>query len=463
MLAHPTPAQAFPTRAQRQAVYFAAHPVWQQWRTTGGVLWNAVSTLDSPGLVLARQIHKAAAWVLDTAFSQAPADVGLWLVLGPVVRASWHQWRIVATQPVTATPTQTLQLSPAAQGALQALRQWDPVLNQRAPASPEAALLAVCQGLAVVPTQNPTATTAPSVRLHTLTDQDTLLTLASQYLGNPELWPTIRALNHLRSPYISPRLWDQYGPPVAAFELTTATSAQPFVAAPVVNAGATTVTLPGVPGPLAQSGTVVVLEQWTSTGRQQEAHPIQSYNPDTFVATLTEAVTASYGVGALMSLNLNPAQLTTQVLAPGQSIQIPLSGQPTSAQLTDPQDPMGTDIYVDEQGFLARTDTGDLMTATGIQNLAGALRRRLDSALGTVPLHPTTYGSGLPSVVGQPMLGTHIITGYVRTALLQDPRVTSVPTVTVQQHGTAWIIVAQCQVRSMPSPIPVTTTFIQAA
>ncbi len=463
MLAHPTPAQAFAQRAQRQAVYFAAHPVWQAWRVTGATLWTTAPTLDSAGLLLAAQIHKVAAWVLDRAFANAPQDVGLWTVLGPAVSAAWRQWRTLARLSVAPTPTQTLRLSPGAQGALQALLAWDPVLNQQAPASPEAALVAVCQGLAVVPAQNPTTTTAPSVRLHVLTDQDTLLTLASHYLGNPELWPTIRALNQLRAPYISPRLWDQYGPPVAAFELTNAASANPFVAAPVVTAGATTVTLPGVPGPLANPGTVIVLEQWTSTGRQQEAHAIQSYEPDTFVATLTEAVTNSYGVGALMSLNLNPAQLTTQVLAPGQTIQIPLSGQPTSAQLTDPQDPLGTDLYVDAQGFLALTETGDVMTATGVQNLAGALTRRLDSALGSLPLHPTTYGSGLPGMVGQPMIGSHILSGYVRTALLQDPRVTSVPTVTVQQQGTTWVIVAHCLVRSVPSPIPVTTTFIQAS
>ena len=463
MLAHPTPAQAFAGRAQRQAVYFAGHPVWQAWRTTATTLWRALPTLDRPGLLLATQIHKAAAWVLDVSLGDAPGEVGLWLTLGPVVQASWQQWRTVALWPANASATQTLQLSPGAQGALQTLQAWDPVLGQRTPASPEAALVAVCHGVAVVPTQTPTGTTAPSVRLHTLTDTDTLLTLATQYLGNPELWPTIRALNQLRAPYISARLWDQYGPPVAAFELAATGNAQPFIAAPVVNAGATTVTLPGVPGPLANPGAVVVLEQWTASGRQQEAHAIQAYDANTFVATLTEAVTQSYGVGALMSLNLNPAQLTTQVLAPDQSIQIPLSGQPTSAQLTDPQDPLGTDLYVDPNGFLALTETGDLMTATGIQNLSAALARRLDSALGALPLHPTTYGSGLPSVVQEPMLGTHIISGYVRTALLQDPRVVRVPTVTVQQQGTAWVIVAQVRVRSIPSPIPVSTQFIPAA
>ena len=458
MLAHPTPQQAFPGRYQRITDYLAQNPCWYQWSRTGDALWQARQTLDPSGLTVATQIAHVAAYTLDTLMAGAPAHVGVWRTLGPAVTAAWQTWRHLAQRTPPATPTQTVRLTPGAQGALQALQAWDPVRQHNVPGQPGALLVTLLQGTSVVAAPSSNAVAPPQVRLHVLTANDTLVQLATRFLGDPEAWPQIAALNRLRHPYLSPRLWDQWGPPVAAFECTNAANVSPFVAAPPVDAGSTTVTLPGVSAAVAVPGTVIVLEQWTATGRQQEAHAVIAYDGSTFVATFAEPVAASYGPGALMSLNWPAAWQTTQVLSPGATIQIPLPGAAPTPLVAQPTDPLGTDWYVDDAGQLQWTATGDIMTATGLQNLAGALARRLNTTLGTLPLHPQ-YGSALATVIGSPIAASYVLKGYVKTALQADPRVTAILGITATPNPTRtqWAIVAQVQVPSWPYPIPVST------
>ena len=462
MLARPTPQQAFANRYAAVAQYFAQHAVWYQWAQTGSALWAAAPTLDAPGLLLAEQITRRAAWVLDGLLANAPADVGIWLAIGPAVTAAWETWQQIALQPVPGTPTHTLRFEPAADSALQALLAWDPIRGHRTPPSPETTLIALLQGLAIVPSPAVPATN-PQILWHTLSDQDTLLGLATRYLHNPEAWPQIRRLNALHAPYISPRLWDVYGPPIVDYTLLAVPTDGAFLIAPLVNAGVTQVILPGVPAPLCPPGSIIVLEQWIATGRQQEAHPVIAYDAATFTATLATPTQAAYTAGALMSLNFNPQVLTTQVLMPGQGIQIPRLGSQPLAALPDPQDPLGTDLYLSPDGNLQWTATGDLQIATGILNLQGALSRRLAAYLGTLPLHPYHYGSGLPSLLGQPMGHAQIVRGYVRMALLPDPRVAAVNPVTVVQDGTIWRITATVQIHGLPEPVTIAANLAQEA
>ncbi len=463
MLARPTPQQAFAHRYAVIAQYFAQHPVWYQWAQTGSALWAAAPTLDAPGLLLAEQITRRAAWVLDGLLANAPADVGIWLAIGPAVTAAWETWQQIALQPVPAMPTQTLRFEPAADAALQTLLMWDPIRGHRTPPSPENALIALLQGTTVVASQAG-GTAHPQILWHTLTDQDTLLGLATRYLHNPEAWPQIRQLNALHAPYISPRLWDVYGPPIVDFALApTVDLTGALMTAPEIPAQSTTIVLPGVPAPLCAPGSVIVLEQWIATGRQQEAHPVIAYDAATFTATIGSPTQAAYGAGAFLSLNFNPALLTTQVLMPGQGIQIPRLGSQPLTALPDPQDPFGTDLYLSPAGDLRWTATGDVQIATGILNLQGALSRRLAAYLGTLPLHPFTYGSGLPSLLGRPMLHPHVVRGYVRMALLPDPRVAAVNPVTVMQDGTIWRITATVQIHGLPEPVTVAANLAQEA
>jgi hypothetical protein len=189
---------------------------------------------------------------------------------------------------------------------------------------------------------------------------------------------------------------------------------------------------------------------------------VQAFAAATQVATVTPAVAASYGPGAIVSLNVPPAWQPTHVLAPGSTIQIPLAGSPAPTRLTQPTDPFGTDLAVDDQGFLAWTATGDLQTASGVANLTGALTRRLQTALDTLALHPFTYGSGLPTMIGHADLVAHVVRGYVRQALLADPRVVRVTHVTAVQTGTVWQITAQVAVRNLAQAVPVSAVLLAA-
>ena len=436
MLARPTPASAWPARAQRLAVYAAQHPVWAQWPRVGAMLWAAAPTLDAGGLATATQIAHVAAWTLDGLFGALPDDVALWVRYGPPVRGAWRTWQALALQPAPTAPSQTLRLTPPAQGALAQLLAWDPVRGTNAPGRPGAVLAQVLAGVTVVAAPTAASPLAGVARYHVLTTEDTLPDLASRYLHDVTAWPAMAAANQLRPPYVSDRLADQYGPPVADWVVGANGTAEGTVAP--IPVGATTVALPGVVSAQVPVGSVVVAEQWGSGGRQQQAVTVTTWSGGT--ATVAPAWADAYGDGARVTLNTPPAWRLTHVASPGQTLAIPGVGIGATRTLPAVQDPYGTDLAVTAAGRLTWTGTGDLTVAQGLVNVQGALVRRLETSLGTLPMHPASYGSGLPSVLGRPIARTHVVAGYVRSALLQDPRVRDVGPVAVTARETTWII-----------------------
>lgn len=438
MLAQPTPASAWPARAQRLAVYAAQHPVWTIWPGVGAQLWAAAPTLDASGLATATEIAHVAAWTLDGLFGALPADVALWVRYGPPVRGAWRTWQALALQTPATAPTQTLRLTPPAQGALAQLLAWDPVRGTNGPGRPGSVLAQVLGGVSLVAA--PTAATPPAgtARYHVLTADDTLPALAARYLHDLTAWPAIAAANQLRPPYISDRLADQYGPPVADWVVGANGTAEGTVLP--IAAGATTVALRGVVGAQVPVGSILVAEQWGSAGRQQQAVIVTAWAAGT--ATVAPAFVAAYGDGARITLNTPPAWRLTHVAQPGQTLAIPGAGIGATRTLPAIQDPYGTDLAVTAAGRLTWTGTGDLAVAEGLANVQASLVRRLETALGTLAMHPASYGSGLPSVLGRPIARNHVVAGYVRAALLQDPRVRDVGPVAVTRQDTTWILTA---------------------
>ncbi len=438
MLARPTPASAWPARAQRLAVYAAQHPVWAQWPSVGARLWVAAPTLDASGLATATQIAHGAAWTLDALFGGLPADAALWVRYGPPVRGAWRTWQSLARQPLASAPTTTLRLTPPAQGALAQLTAWDPVRGTNAPGRPGAVLAQVLAGVSIVAAPTHATPPAGTARYHVLTADDTLPALASHYLQDLTAWPAIAAANQLRPPYVSDRLADQFGPPVADWVIGANGTAEGTLAA--IASGATTLALSGVVGAQVPVGAVIVTEQWGASGRQQQAVTVTAWASGT--ATVTPAWTDAYGDGARVTLNTPSAWRLTHVAQPGQTLVIPGVGLGGSRTRPNLADPYGTDLAVTTGGHLTWTGTGDLAVASGLANVQGALVRRLVTALGTLPMHPATYGSGLPSLIGRPMVRTHVVAGYVRSTLLQDPRVRDVTGVVATAQGTTWTISA---------------------
>jgi phage baseplate assembly protein W len=107
------------------------------------------------------------------------------------------------------------------------------------------------------------------------------------------------------------------------------------------------------------------------------------------------------------------------VLGKGDTIKLP-----STAGDVIPTDPIGTDM----------SEAGDVgVLVGGIENLRGALLRRLRTPKGYLPHHPT-YGSNVPNYLGKPLTPSLVLSlrAEVRRALLEDPRIISVDRVGVK-------------------------------
>jgi len=112
---------------------------------------------------------------------------------------------------------------------------------------------------------------------------------------------------------------------------------------------------------------------------------------------------------------------------------------------------------------LLTDNVGDLALAHGNDNIAQALRLRLQVRLGELaPLGWPAYGSRLHELIGQPNNArTHVrLMAFARTAVEQDPRVAEVTSVETHvlpgERDTARV---QMEVRLIDAPTPVNLVF----
>ena len=137
------------------------------------------------------------------------------------------------------------------------------------------------------------------------------------------------------------------------------------------------------------------------------------------------------------------------VLLPGEMIQIPST--PTvplfAGNSTEGLDLLlfGIDEYLDQNGDQGFDASGDAATVGGLDNLNMQLTHRQNTPRGALALlgHPT-YGSLLQTYIGKPNLDIWIrrVLLEEKNVLLQDPRVSSVPNVTLQAKDDAYYAVA---------------------
>lgn len=140
--------------------------------------------------------------------------------------------------------------------------------------------------------------------------------------------------------------------------------------------------------------------------------------------------------------NLSPPYIApvkgTGVAAPGQKLYMPsVTGasisNPPKAAASYESNFLGRDVYYGPLNQEIPSWTGDFNQISGYQNLSFSLGRRLQTTLGSLMFHPD-FGSRLPpevgSVVDPILLG--YLNAYAESALLSDPRVSSVPSVIVQ-------------------------------
>lgn len=125
--------------------------------------------------------------------------------------------------------------------------------------------------------------------------------------------------------------------------------------------------------------------------------------------------------------NLRPPYLSALpsrdgVLQYGQMLRVP-AAQVTVNTEASPDQVFGIDVALDSSGAIT-ADAGDLALVSGVDNLAAALRHRLDTDTGELMFHPG-YGSRVRQVIGAVNGPTAAIlaASYARDAVSADPRV----------------------------------------
>ena len=149
-----------------------------------------------------------------------------------------------------------------------------------------------------------------------------------------------------------------------------------------------------------------------------------------------------------------------KVLVPGDVITLPLAAKVSGNQVI-PQKPsdlasiLGTDISVSADGRLTLDPSGDLVPVSGVRNLEQALRGRLLTERGRLPLHPT-YGSDIKEVLGQEASrATVAMAGLeAQKSVLEDPRITRVTDGATTFESTVLDVKFSAFVIGQDEPIP---------
>jgi phage baseplate assembly protein W len=145
-----------------------------------------------------------------------------------------------------------------------------------------------------------------------------------------------------------------------------------------------------------------------------------------------------------------PAERLTGTVIWGDIIRIPTH---STYRMVAPADELyGRDIFLDH-GNLA-IEGGDLARLSGVPNLAQALNHRVKTLMGELHYHPE-YGCYAQLALGlklEPII-TLMGAGWVREALLREPRVAQVEQVTADAAGDRLSIAAQVLASGENTPI----------
>lgn len=464
MILYPPPAKAFLNARQDFENFLTLHPEVPSWQDTLRELLDSFADLGVPGRIQAAAVAAAAAKVLGALQQNAVSAyrVPVWIYLWQLKQATTAA-RVamslgsLSPQAPSGQSALAVALQASASLALSQLQEWHPSmpasLQTPAPGNLSGLLLSLASGVSVAPAGSSPPSPSSSYVVHVLRPGDTLRSLAARYLGNAALWGEIRALNRLRYPYISSSLQQQLGPPIAEWVLQTAQAgtSSGLLWAPPVQAGATSAVLPG---PEIYPGNVIVFSQ--EGGYVQEAATVKSVSG--FTVTFEQPLENAYPPGSRAYLCPPPGNSLYKVLGYGQSILIPVlassTGSPPSTVLP-PDLALGTDIAVDSKGNLQLGSQGDLATVSSVQNLQQALRIRVGTVKGALPLWPE-YGSRLQDLMslGSPL--AEVIALDLQATLLQDPRVAAVENPSVILQGGSLVFSASVRLQGYTNLDPLT-------
>lgn len=154
-----------------------------------------------------------------------------------------------------------------------------------------------------------------------------------------------------------------------------------------------------------------------------------AYGDDLRAIALRELGDASYWLDLIVLNGLRPpyiaASASSGVLAYGDQIAIPSPSSLVSAD-TDPAYVYGADLLVQNRRLVV--DGGDLMLVSGVANLTQALSHHIITEKQELAFHPE-FGCWVRSMIGNgnSPSSSQLAAFYVKSALLEDERVDTVP------------------------------------
>ena len=257
-----------------------------------------------------------------------------------------------------------------------------------------------------------------AVKIDSVTDGDSIETIAYRTTGDATQWQKLVVLNELEYPYIASGM-EAYTPAIETGKANDDLSA-----------GATTVPVSGIT-PIA--GEIIVL------GNALEHATVAGFSGGT--VTLAEPLTTSHTAGTQVTRH----ERTLSVLKPGDRIKIPrTASEKTPIVGSEDFDTRmyGTDEYLDRDGN-QNASYGDTETVSGLDNLVMQLRHRLMTLPGELAAvgHPE-YGSRLPLLIGNATdrLAIERIKLEAKICVLQDPRIESVSRVELVAENSAFYV-----------------------
>lgn len=266
----------------------------------------------------------------------------------------------------------------------------------------------------------------------------TLEQLSTRYLGNPDRWIEIVALNGLRAPYV-----DEEG-----FDLPLLTNGR------------------GNQVQVADSSNLFVGQKvWLSaTTTQRTIRSITDIKelPGQSIVTVdgdADLERFSPLAGAVMHAFL-PATVNSMM-----SLYIPSDNEPSEQDYQtksipglDTSDTLlevgGVDLLLTESGDLAITPDGDCRLAVGLTNIIQTIRTRLSVAQGSLNRHPD-FGLPIKPGMSTADLDAKTLLSAVKNLFADDPTFTGVKGITILKQGNSVTIKMQVGIAGVDKYIPV--------
>lgn len=274
----------------------------------------------------------------------------------------------------------------------------------------------------------------------------TIEQMSTRYLGDPDRWIEIVALNGLRAPYVDevgfnlPLLTNGRGN-----EIIVSDASHLFVGQQIWISSTTTARsirhITKIKALTTSQATITVdgdadLERFSTLASAS----MHAFLPDT--------------VNSMMSLYIPSDK------EPGQE-DYQTKAIPGIDQFNPLLEAGGFDLLLTEDGDLAITPDGDCLLAVGLQNVIQSARTRISVRQGDLNRHPQY---GLPIRVGESTadMDAQTLLNAVKNLFRDDPSIQGVKAISVKKAGATTSIAMQLQVTGISEFVPVSFSLVKA-